>query len=60
MRDKIAIGSEAEARAVLGVQDRHARLFRNEYGVAVTVRNGELHLSPIARYFRTLPIQCDR
>ena len=45
MRDKIAIGSEAEARAVLGVQDRHARLFRNEYGVAVTVRNGELHLS---------------
>ena len=45
MRDKIAMGSEEEARAVLGVQDRHARLFRSAYGVAVTVRNGELHLS---------------
>jgi phosphate starvation-inducible PhoH-like protein len=30
--------------ALLGVNDRHARLFRSEFNVAVTVRNGEFQL----------------
>jgi phosphate starvation-inducible PhoH-like protein len=44
MRSTVPVVSDDEARALLGINDRHARLFRSELGVAVTVRNGELLL----------------
>lgn len=44
MRVTIPIESPDEVRALLGINDCHARLFREELNVAVTVRNGELHI----------------
>jgi phosphate starvation-inducible PhoH-like protein len=44
LRANIPLRSNDEARALLGIADRHARLFRTAFDVAVTVRNGELHL----------------
>ncbi len=42
MRTTIPLHSNDEARTVLGVADRNARLFRAAYDVAITVRGGEL------------------
>ncbi|MCK6458706.1 MAG: PhoH family protein [Planctomycetes bacterium] len=42
MRTTIPLQSNDEARTVLGVADRNARLFRAAYDVAITVRGGEL------------------
>jgi len=44
VRATIPIESPEEVRALLGINDCHARLFREELNVAVTVRNGELHI----------------
>jgi len=44
VRFTIPIQSPEEVRVLLGVQDRHARAFRTEFGVAVTVRNGGVHI----------------
>jgi phosphate starvation-inducible PhoH-like protein len=44
LRATIPLQSNDEARALLGIADRHARLFRSAFDVAVTVRNGELHI----------------
>ncbi|MHC4577848.1 MAG: PhoH family protein [Planctomycetota bacterium] len=44
MQASIPIQSPDEVEALLGVNDRHARLFRSEFNVAVTVRNGEFQL----------------
>ena len=44
MHATIPIESPDEVRALLGINDCHARLFREELNVAVTVRNGELHI----------------
>ncbi|MGQ0613807.1 MAG: PhoH family protein [Planctomycetaceae bacterium] len=44
MRATLPIRSPEEIRALLGIQDRHARLFRAEHGITLTVRGGELHI----------------
>jgi phosphate starvation-inducible PhoH-like protein len=44
VRATIPIESPDEVRALLGINDCHARLFREELNVAVTVRNGALHI----------------
>ena len=44
MRTTIPLHSNDEARALLGIADRNARLFRSAFDVAVTVRNGELQI----------------
>ena len=43
----IPLESADEARGVLGLQDRTARLFREAFDVAVTVRNGQLQLDGV-------------
>jgi phosphate starvation-inducible PhoH-like protein len=48
LRATIPLQSHDEARALLGISDRHARLFRAAFDVAITVRNGELHLDGAA------------
>jgi phosphate starvation-inducible PhoH-like protein len=42
VRTTIPLHSNDEARTLLGVADRNARLFRAAYDVAITVRGGEL------------------
>jgi len=42
LRATIPLPSNDEARALLGIADRNARLFRSAFDVAMTVRNGEL------------------
>jgi phosphate starvation-inducible protein PhoH and related proteins len=42
LRTTIPLQSNDEARTLLGVADRNARLFRAAYDVAITVRGGEL------------------
>jgi len=42
LKTTIALRSEDEARALLGINDRNARLFHSELQVAFTVRNGEV------------------
>jgi phosphate starvation-inducible PhoH-like protein len=42
MKTTIAIDSPDEARALLGINDRHARLFRQEFNVAMTLRGDEV------------------
>ncbi|MGH7162221.1 MAG: PhoH family protein [Planctomycetota bacterium] len=42
MRASIPIRSPDEVRALMGIQDRHARLFRSEYRVALTTRGDEV------------------
>jgi len=42
LKTTIALRSEDEARALLGINDRNARLFNSELQVAFTVRNGEV------------------
>jgi len=44
MKATIGIRSPEEVRALLGIQDRNARLFRSEYRVTVTVRKDELQI----------------
>jgi phosphate starvation-inducible PhoH-like protein len=44
LRATIPLQSTDEARALLGIADRNARMFRSAFDVAVTVRGGELHL----------------
>jgi phosphate starvation-inducible PhoH-like protein len=44
MKSTIPIRSPEEARSLLGIQDKNARLFRNEYRVALTFRKDELQL----------------
>ena len=44
MRATISIESPEEVRTLLGIHDRNARHFRQAFGVALTVRNGELQL----------------
>ena len=44
MTTTIVVKSDDEARAVLGINDRHARLFRSEFNVAVTLREGEIKI----------------
>jgi len=44
MRATLPLDSAEEVRALLGINDCNARLFRSELNVAVTVRKGELHL----------------
>jgi phosphate starvation-inducible PhoH-like protein len=44
VRATIPLHSNDEARALLGLADRNARLFRANFDVAVTVRNGELQI----------------
>ena len=44
MQATIPLHSADEAQAVLGINDRNARLFGSEFHVAVTVRNGGLVL----------------
>ena len=44
MKATIPLESPDEVRALLGINDRNARHFRQVLGVALTVRNGELHL----------------
>ena len=44
MRVTLPIRSDDEARALLGLQDRNARLLRDTFQVAVTFRNGTLQL----------------
>ncbi|MFI5404099.1 MAG: PhoH family protein, partial [Planctomycetota bacterium] len=44
LRAAIPLRSNDEAQALLGIADRHARLFRSVFDVAVTLRGGELHI----------------
>jgi phosphate starvation-inducible PhoH-like protein len=44
VRATIQIESPDEVRALLGINDAHARLFREELHVAITVRNSDLHI----------------
>ncbi|MHC4956090.1 MAG: PhoH family protein [Planctomycetota bacterium] len=44
MRATIPIENPEEVRTLLGIHDRNARHFRQAFGVALTVRNGELQL----------------
>jgi len=44
MRVTIPIETPEEVRTLLGIHDRNARHFRQAFGVALTVRNGELQL----------------
>jgi len=44
MRVTTPIENPGEVRTLLGINDRHARHFRQAYGVVLTVRNGELQL----------------
>jgi len=44
MKATIPLESPDEIRALLGINDRNARHFRQSLGVALTVRNGELQL----------------
>jgi phosphate starvation-inducible PhoH-like protein len=44
MKATIPLESPDEVRALLGINDRNARHFRQAFGVALTVRNGELQL----------------
>ena len=44
MRVTIPIENPEEIRTLLGINDRHARHFRQALGVALTVRNGELQM----------------